>query len=184
MKYFFDTEFIKDGTTIDLISIAIVCEDGRSMYLQNRDCKFTNASDWVWRNVFPSLSEFNMSGRPACSAKSLSGFDYKSTGKCWSDNCPWRNRYEIKDAVLEFCSVEKYGNPEFWGYYADYDWVVFCQLFGTMMQLPKGFPMYCRDVKKLCDELGNPPLPEQGKGEHNALSDALWNKAAYDFWLV
>lgn len=34
---------------------------------------------------------------------------------------------------------------------ADYDWVVLCQLYGTMMDLPKGWPMYCRDVKQLCD---------------------------------
>jgi hypothetical protein len=51
-----------------------------------------------------------------------------------------------------------------------------------MMDLPKGFPMYCRDIKQLCDELGNPKLPEQGKGEHNALEDARWNRNAY-LWL-
>jgi 3' exoribonuclease, RNase T-like len=73
------------------------------------------------------------------------------------------------------------GKPEFWGYYSAYDWVVFCQIFGTMMDLPKGWPMYCRDIKQLCDSLGNPRLPEQGKGEHNALADARWNKRAYDF---
>jgi hypothetical protein len=71
--------------------------------------------------------------------------------------------------------------PEVWAYYADYDWVVFCQLFGTMMDLPKGYPMYCRDIKQECDRLGNPRLPEQGKGEHNALADARWNKKAYEF---
>jgi hypothetical protein len=29
MKYYYDTEFIEDGRTIDLISIGIVAEDGR-----------------------------------------------------------------------------------------------------------------------------------------------------------
>jgi hypothetical protein len=71
--------------------------------------------------------------------------------------------------------------PQFWGYYADYDWVVFCQTFGSMIDLPKGWPMYCRDIKQLCDDLGNPELPKQGKGEHNALADARWNKVAYEF---
>lgn len=33
----------------------------------------------------------------------------------------------------------------------------------------------------LCDDFGNPKLPEQGKGEHNALADARWNKQVYDF---
>ena len=63
----------------------------------------------------------------------------------------------------------------------DYDWVVFCQLFGTMMDLPKGFPMFCMDIKQLCVEKGNPRLPEQGNGEHNALADARWNKIAWEF---
>jgi len=71
--------------------------------------------------------------------------------------------------------------PQFWGYYADYDWVVFCQLFGTMMDLPKGWPMYCRDIKQFCDSLGNPKLPAQSSTEHNALNDARWNKIAYEF---
>lgn len=73
------------------------------------------------------------------------------------------------------------GEPEFWGYYADYDWVVTAQMFGTMMDLPKGWPMYCRDIKQLCDDKGNPKLPEQSSTEHNALADARWNKLAYEF---
>lgn len=32
MRYFYDTEFIEDGHTIDLISIGVVAEDGRSYY--------------------------------------------------------------------------------------------------------------------------------------------------------
>lgn len=84
----------------------------------------------------------------------------------------------IKPKILDFIGDSK---PEFWGYYADYDWVIFAQLFGTMIDLPKGWPMYCRDIKQLCDDLGNPKLPKQGKGEHNALADAKWNKVAYEF---
>ncbi len=35
MRYWYDTEFIEDGKTIDLISIGIVAEDGRELYLQS-----------------------------------------------------------------------------------------------------------------------------------------------------
>src|SRR5690606_11798062 len=94
------------------------------------------------------------------------------------------SRKEISADVRRFCSPELHGKPEFWGYYADYDWVVFCQLFGRMMDLPKGFPMYCRDIKQLCDELGNPKLPEQSSIEHHALADARWNKEAWEFLKV
>jgi len=45
-----------------------------------------------------------------------------------------------------------YNQPEFYGYYSDYDWVVFCWLFGRMIDLPKGFPMYCIDLKQMFDD--------------------------------
>ena len=85
---------------------------------------------------------------------------------------------DIGHAIIEFVGSNR---PSFWGYYADYDWVVFAQLFGMMVDLPKGWPMYCRDIKQLCDDLGNPTLPKQLSAEHNALHDARWNKLAWEF---
>lgn len=70
--------------------------------------------------------------------------------------------------------------PEFWGYYADYDWVVFCWLFGAMVDLPKGWPMYCRDLKQESDRLKAPKFTGP-KGEHNALADARWNRDLYKY---
>ena len=84
----------------------------------------------------------------------------------------------VKDDILKFIGAEK---PEFWAFYGDYDWVCFCQIFGRMIDLPKHFPMYCRDIKQLADDLGNPKLPEQGKGEHHSLCDARWNLQVWRF---
>lgn len=90
---------------------------------------------------------------------------------------PGFSRKYIADRIATFVGQK----PEFWGYYADYDWVALCQLYGKMIDLPKGWPMYCRDIKQFCDELGNPKLPEQKSTEHNALADAQWNHKAYEF---
>ena len=82
----------------------------------------------------------------------------------------------------------------FYGYYSDYDWVVFCWLFGKMIDLPKGFPMYCIDLKQDYDRIQKlydksftaQPLstfksyPIQ-TNEHNALSDARWTYELYLF---
>jgi hypothetical protein len=149
MRIYFDTEFIEDGRTIDLISIGAIREDGRAYYAENLDCDMSKASGWVKANVFPSLRK-------------------------GADLIP---RLTIAREFQEFVGEK----PEFWGYYADYDWVVLCQLFGTMVDLPKGWPMYCRDIKQLCDSLGNPKLPVEGKDEHHALADARWNRSAYEF---
>ncbi len=150
MKIWFDTEFIEDGKTIDLISIGMVREDGIEIYLENEECDLSWASSWVRSNVIPHLTGIGVSR----------GF--------------------IARTIRQFaCDA-----PEFWGYYADYDWVVLCQLFGMMMDLPKGWPMYCRDIKQFCDSLGNPPLPEQKSVEHHALADARWNREAYEFLIA
>lgn len=147
MRIWFDTEFIEDGKTIDLISIGMVREDGATLYFESADCHHNRASPWVRENVLPHLRQV------------------------------WTRRSVIASAVSEFAGEQ----PEFWAYYADYDWVVLCQLFGTMMDLPKGWPMYCRDVKQLCDSLGNPKLPKETDVEHHALADAMWTKRAWEF---
>lgn len=86
----------------------------------------------------------------------------------------WPNS-AIGKEIVEFVGP----NPEFWAYYADYDWVVLCQLFGRMIDLPAGWPMYCRDVKQEADRL-NAKLPKQNAAEHDALADALWTRDAWE----
>ena len=188
MRYFFDTEFIEDGKTIDLISIGIVCEDNREYYAINYDCDFNKASEWVQDNVLSHL--------PFKPVKPKS--EYGSSGE-FIDTGVWRRKSAIAKDVASFTlhqptliardvtpdSVPMEGafvEPEIWAYYADYDWVAFCQLFGTMMDLPKGFPMYVNDLKQVVNELGNPELPKQNGDEHNAIADARWVKDSY-LWL-
>lgn len=180
MKYFLDTEFIEDGKTIDLLSIGIVSDDDRTFYRQNKDANFRAANDWVWRNVFPRLDHFNMRGDRNCQELTRGSLGDRQS-QCGKDGCPWQSRYEIREDILTFCDQKKYGKPEFWGYYSAYDWVAFCQLFGPMIALPKGYPMFCRDIIQWAKALGSPRLPEQGITEHGALQDAQWNKKAWAF---
>jgi hypothetical protein len=89
---------------------------------------------------------------------------------------------QIKNEIIAF--VQKDNGVEFYGYYSDYDWVVFCQMFGRMIDLPKNFPMYCIDLKQIMDEKGldkewkRETCPDP-KDEHNALEDAKWNYRLY-----
>lgn len=200
MRYWYDTEFIEDGKTIDLISIGIVAEDGREYYAISTAFNSKKASDWVKENVLVYLPKRDINPAEAL----LSEIEARRA---------WKSRGEIKADVLAFCDPEKYGKPEFWGYYSAYDHVALCQLFGAMIELPRGYyrcetcgnrldklpdpeskvacqggykkipgwPMYTNDIKQLCDSMDNPKLPGQGKGEHHALADARWNKLAWEF---
>jgi hypothetical protein len=153
MKIWFDTEFIEDGKTIDLMSIGMVREDGAELYLESADCDLMRANPWVTEHVVSKLG-------PPQSALS---------------------RSHIARLVVEFAG----DSPEFWAYYADYDWVSICQLYGTMMDLPKGWPMFCRDLKQLqVDRSPGLRFPRQDPAsEHHALNDARWVRDTH-VWLM
>lgn len=78
-------------------------------------------------------------------------------------------REAMREEILKFCGR----NPEFWAFYADYDWWALCQLFGRMNNLPQGWPLYCRDLKQEADRLGA-SLPGRIASRQHALADAVW----------
>lgn len=166
MKYFFDTEFIEDGKTIDLISIGIVAEDGTEFYAQNMEAKWENANEWVRLNVFPHLVAFQAD-------RMGQDVPFDSADKVWMQ------RSAIADAIIGFVGSDS--EPEFWAYNGSYDWVIFCQLFGPMSDLPENFPNFVRDIKLLNEFLGNRCLPKSEGIKHHALADAKWNQIAWQF---
>jgi len=174
MKFFLDSEFIERGNKypLELISIGIVSEDGKEFYAISSEFNKEHASKWVKKNVLPHV-------------------DFKNEPDVSSGGSPRRNwersrimpLNQMAKEIKEFVGP----SPDFWGYYADYDWVLLCQLFGAMVDLPKGWPMFCNDLKQLVMEKGNPTLPDMpkyGSGiEHHALYDAREIKFRYD-WLM
>lgn len=57
MRFWYDTEFLEDGKTIELISIGFVAEDGREYYAVNEEAPWKRIAknDWLVRNVVSSL---------------------------------------------------------------------------------------------------------------------------------
>lgn len=187
MKYFLDTEFIegfhkplfgKRRHFVDLVSVGIVSENGQRYYAVSNDFSARDANEWVKKNVLSKLT-LSIPGSPAAIFKSnaqiaeeIKAFIYKTS--------------EIHNpaSIGNWEEVKHYFPIDFYGYYADYDWVLFCSLFGTMMDLPRGFPMYCRDLKQMMDEkkLGEEwkrAVCPDPRDEHNALVDAIWNFELY-----
>lgn len=157
-KYFLDTEFIEEPGTIQLISIGVVTDDGREYYAQSTTTNLSTVNPWVRENVLPKL-------------------------KPYGDPC-WKTKGQIRAELVAFFAGDP--APEVYGWYADYDWVIFCWTFaGKMSDLPEYMPKYCRDIKQIIDEMGvskeeigAPVSPPEY--EHNALGDAWWNKAMYE----
>ena len=176
MKYFIDTEFKEQPNTIDLISIGIVCEDGSELYAINKDVNLKSVwkDEWLKDNVLLQIYKDKIHG----DMRNRFRFTYRTMKMIFRES--GRTISEIRYDILGFMNYMMNQPIEFYGYYADYDWVVFCWIFGRMIDLPDGMPMYCRDLKQMMDDKGldkewkrkNCPNTE---GEHNALVDAKWN---------
>lgn len=158
-KYYIDTEFIesfhkplfgKKRHFIDLISIGIKAEDGREYYAISSEYNYKDADKWVQENVIlPAYTSVVHGDRR--NVYDASNFN-KSFGI--SNN-------QIAADIIHFIGGEPqntngaHSYPEFYGYYADYDWVLFCSLFGRMIDLPSGYPMYCKDLMQILEEKAN-----------------------------
>ena len=52
MRWFFDTEFLEDGRTIELISIGMVSAAGDSLYFETpRSQELASSTPWLRENV-------------------------------------------------------------------------------------------------------------------------------------
>lgn len=170
MKIFYDFEFVDDGTTIDPISVGMVAEDGREYYaISNRRFTMNRAcsSDWLRENVLPSLPVI------------VGNWDTWT----WDEHHP--DYAHVKHIDLIAAEVHSFilatPDPQLWAWYGDYDHVAYAHLYGPMSQLPPGLPMFTCDLKQRALELGDPRVPEQETGRHNALADARHNQAISKF---
>lgn len=200
----------KTKPTIDFISIGIVSESCQEYYaISNQfnlkeawnrdDNKDTNFPPNYWlRDKVLQPIYYELLSKRSIYEKTY----FSSLSDTFSYDCMkyllkhfGKSNKQIADEIKELCKpfpatgnssegVTSWHNPEFYGYYSSYDWVVFCWLFGKMKDLPEGFPMYCRDLKQMMDEKG---LGKEWKQKncpethfvHNALADAKWNLQLY-----
>lgn len=157
MKYFMDSEFLEDGSTISLISIAFVADDGREYYAVNEDADWLRIwkDKWLMSNVVPHLP----------------------------DNREWKPKAQIAEEVKAFLLADaNLGRaPELWADFCAYDHVVLAQLWGKMIDLPTGIPMYTNELRQLIRTTGTKKLPVQPSGAHDALEDARHVKRIHDY---
>lgn len=177
-RFFLDTEFIEDGKVIDFLSIGIQAENGQSYYAINIDCDLNKASRWVQENV---ISQLPHKKSLVWRSKEIIAMEVVRFIKKQCVDLSDGEWATVNNSQKHLWELKLDSKPEFWGWYSATDWVVFYQLFGAMVDLPKGFPYRCNDLKQECDRLGNPKLPKQTEGKHNALEDAKWNKQVFDF---
>lgn len=194
-KIFYDAEFLEDGRTIELISLGMVREDGKTLYAINdkllrpehdklagpgslyaRVCEH----DWLMDNVVPHLPLISRDGRELTHKKrSPLGPGFFTLDPEHPAVLPKRLiRAQVREFVL---GVDE---PELWSWYCSYDHLVLCQLFGKMNDLPTGFPMHTNDVMTLATLAGGrqPDEPMQQTTAHDALADAWHHRNLWAFY--
>lgn len=158
---FLDTEFMEDGETIKPLSLGFVTETNKTLYMVITDVDHDEANEFVKENVIPYLHR---------------------------DEATYCTRKEAGPIIKDWIRNTSNGKRiKFWANYGAYDWVLLCQLFGPMVDLPIGWPMYCNEIQQ---ELRNKgyyrasDLPELTtvKVPHNCLDDAKGVKERYE-WL-
>lgn len=151
-RYFYDCEFIEDGVTIDLVSIGVVDETGREFYAVSTEFDAGHAIPWVRRHVLDKLPS------PGDRA--------------------WRSRQQIRTDLYAFLT-EPGEEVELWAWYAAYDHVVLCQLWGSMPALPRIIPRFTHELRQRWEDAGRPVLPPAPADQHDALADARHNLARW-----
>ncbi len=117
-------------------------EDVRNMEKLNVTHNVKNVSTFTLKNIAWLIERYGKSNKQI--ANDICAF-------ILGDDCGGSGMSAIEMATYYNVSDERL-KPIFYGYFSDYDWVVFAFLFGNMMSLPKDFPMYCRDLKQTLDE--------------------------------
>jgi hypothetical protein len=148
VRIFYDTEFIENGVTIELVSLGAVDEAGREFYAVSSEFDQNRAGPWVRQHV---LSKLPPPGDGA-----------------------WRGRTRIREEFLAFATASG-ERIELWAWISAYDHVALAQLWGAMPELPRAIPRFTRDLRQRWEDVGKPALPRAPPDAHDALADARHN---------
>lgn len=173
MRYHYDCEFEDDGVAIIPISIGIVSDDDRHLYLVNEEyvTSFYEMRAYYWKDLSAVgtvwLTE-NVMNKISIDDPNL--VPYEQWDQKIVDFISNNGEYKSRDEV------------ELWGYYAAYDHVLLAQVFGPMIGLPEVIPMFTHEIMQIRRGQKLPWRDREKYPEHHALYDAIYQKRIYEDW--
>lgn len=168
MILFLDTEFTGLFQNTELISLALVSNDGRYFYAEFNDYDTASLSNWHKENVLPFLVS-NLS-KPIDFPQSVT-YHFGDTKTIVEKLKRW---------------LKQWSKIKIWADVPAYDWVLFCELFGGALYLPPNIHFILRDLATFFELKGYDPNIERFSfieedfasefkiplNKHNALADA------------
>jgi hypothetical protein len=169
MNIFLDSEFTGLHQATTLISLGLIAESGESFYAEFTDYEENQVDDWIRQNVIHNLM--------LVEGTRFEGKEYtqiKGTTK------------EVFALLEEW--IARFDDVVIWSDCLAYDWVLFCDLFGGALNLPKNIYYIPFDICTLFFAKGvdadisriefieETELPLQ---PHNSIHDAYIIRACY-----
>lgn len=179
MNIYFDTEFTGLYKDTDIISMGLISEDGKELYLEFKGLDVAKQDIWLKKNVLPYTVLYGEAD--------------------WEDivdnvmNYHSGTKEELKGVLLTW--LRQFDNVQLVSDVCHYDMVLFIDIFGSAFDIPKNVSASCHDINQdiantygvseatafeLSREQIVEDMEEQIEGnKHNALYDAKVIRAIY-----
>jgi len=177
MNIFYDAEFTGLHQQTTLISLALVDEDGRSLYAEFTDYDPGQCDEWVRQHVLAHTRWLSGNILPRLPVIDDNGTLRQICG----------NRGFVTGQLEKWLKV--YDRVTVWSDCYAWDWVLFCELFGGAMNIPQNIFYIPADLATLFHCQGLDPdtdreafarLDKNLPPRHNALKDALVIRACHE----
>jgi len=176
-KLYFDTEFTGLHQKTSLISIGIISECGKTFYAELYDYDGNYVDDWINDNVISKLHLKN---------KDLLIKENKLDDGSFTKTEILTNMKGLKTHLTNW--LKQFDEVEIWSDCLAYDWVLFNQIWGSAMEIPKNVYYIPFDICTLFKVAGvDPDISREeyadyksGEDKHNALHDAKVIKSCYE----
>lgn len=145
---FLDTEFTGLRQNTSLISLALIADDERSLYIESNNYDHTLVDDWIAENVINNLFILKQKHFEDCSVEFGYAVGYLNNPLQWNDGriVYAENDYSVKDEIVSWLSP--YEEVQIISDCSSYDWGLFCELFGGALDLSKYISSYCHDINQ------------------------------------
>lgn len=176
-KLFLDTEFTGLHQNTTLISLALVADSGEEFYAELTDFDRDQVTPWIHEHVVQHLKQPHREAT-FCDTTTLLGSTTTMVGPTY-----------FVAAQLQ-AWLQQFPSCEIWSDTLAYDWVLFCQLFGGALNIPKNVYYIPFDLATLFKVVGIDPDVNREEfaartgwtddlPTHNALHDARVQRECY-----
>lgn len=185
MNVYFDTEFTGLHKYTSLISLGLITDTNKELYLEFTDYIYNQCDEWIQKNVIDNTIFLK------------NGVIKDSSSLLMKDNCICSNSENCKNYLKQW--LGKFNEPiQLISDVCHYDMVLFIDLFGNAFDLPDFISPVCHDIsqdiarflnisdREAFDINREDFVQQYGKfdaidgNKHNSLYDAKIIKVIYD----